>query len=527
MKNQESNINILSRLFSRVAVILLTLALILSSALPMVGITARAETQDNEVSEEANDQSETTKSEDSQDESSEDKDAKADTKGSASETSATTISGYETYYNKRLNADLIIKADITPAGDREVQLQRYSTEEDSWATILTAKEAAPEETEDAVKEEDAATETEAQAESEAASEDAAAAEGQSEAVAEETPTTETEAQVEGEATTTETEAQAESETPAESEYIDGVKVETEDGVFHVSFKVPKEERMKTSSKWRIYVPASEKAEEAYSEEIDLITRNLESLGLSARNACVYRINSDGTGTMIYSKQSYKEVAQASTTKLMTAVLLLESGLIDSNTKISPHAASTPWGSGRLAVGDVYKTKDLLYAMLLPSANDAATAIAERVGGSESAFVGMMNAKAEEMGLSRTHFCNPHGLDADEHYTTALELARLTAYAYTFPEIRDCWATQYKSIKSLSLGRRWSLWSTNAIFNYIKNFLGGKTGTETNAGCCFTGVYKYNGNAYVTVVLGSGYGFSRWSDTQKLHGYIQDYSASSY
>jgi D-alanyl-D-alanine carboxypeptidase (penicillin-binding protein 5/6) len=231
--------------------------------------------------------------------------------------------------------------------------------------------------------------------------------------------------------------------------------------------------------------------------------------------------------MIYSRNSYTEVAQASTTKLMTAVLLLESGLIDSTTMISAHAAATPYGSGRMVAGDIYNTRDLLYAMLLPSANDAATAVAERVGGSEEVFVNMMNAKAAKLGLTRTHFRNPHGLDADGHYTTAKELAELTAYAYTFPEIRDCWATQYKAIRSLEKGRRWHLWSTNAIFGYISNFLGGKTGTEDNAGCCFTGVYTFNGDTYVTVVLGSGYGFSRWRDTKKLHGYIHDYALSQY
>jgi D-alanyl-D-alanine carboxypeptidase len=212
---------------------------------------------------------------------------------------------------------------------------------------------------------------------------------------------------------------------------------------------------------------------------------------------------------------------------MTAIVLLESGLIDSTTKVSAHAASTPYAAGRMTVGDVFSTRDLLYAMLLPSANDAATAVAERVGGSEEAFVNMMNAKAEELGFTKTHFRNPHGLDADGHYTTAKELAELTAYAYTFPEIRDCWATKYKVIKSLEKGRRWYLVSTNAIFGYVSNFLGGKTGTEGNARCCFTGVYTFNGGTYVTVVLGSGYGFSRWSDTKKLHKYIQDYALSRY
>ncbi len=395
----------------------------------------------------------------------------------------TTITGYRASYNKRYNQPLQIDADITPADGRDVQLQRYNSEEDIWTTVLTASPApAAAAEQDEISEDDAA----AAAEPVESSEEADVASSS------------------GPATLTE-----------------------ENGVAHVTFMIPEEERQRTASTWRIYIDAAEEVPAASSDMITVTTRNLEKLSLSARTACVYRIDGDGKGTMIYSKNSDTEVAQASTTKLMTAVLLLESGLIDSNTIVSPHAAATPYGSGQMAAGDIYRTKDLLYAMLLPSANDAATAVAERVGGTEGAFVNMMNAKAEELGLTHTHFRNPHGLDADGHYTTAFELAELTAYAYTFPEIRDCWATQYKAIRSLEKGRRWHLWSTNAIFGYISNFLGGKTGTEDNAGCCFTGVYTFNGDAYVTVVLGSGYGFSRWIDTKRLHGYIQDYAMSRY
>ena len=295
----------------------------------------------------------------------------------------------------------------------------------------------------------------------------------------------------------------------------------------LSFSIPSKNRQRASSIWRLYSPATDTAETAISDIITVTTRNIKTYKLSARAACIYRIDADGTGTLVYSKNANTKRAQASTTKLMTAVLLMESGLLNTKTKISKHAAATPWGSGRLAAGDIYKTHDLLYAMLLPSSNDAATAVAEKVGGSEKKFVAMMNAKAKEMGMTKTHFCNPHGLDADGHYTTAKELAMLTAYAYTFPEIRECWATQYKTIKSVKNKKKWTLWSTNSIFGYVNNFLGGKTGTEDNAGCCFTGVYQYNGSTYVTVVLGSGYGFSRWTDTKKLHNYITEYAATEY
>lgn len=351
----------------------------------------------------------------------------------------TSITGYSTVINKQYSSSVKIKANISPAGGRKVKLQRYNSSSGKWKTIKTAK----------------------------------------------------------------------------------VKKGS------VSFSIPKKQRKKTTSVWRIYAPATGSAESATSSKITLTTRNIKNAKMTADAACIYRIDPDGGGTLIYTKNADQELAMASTTKLMTAILLVESGLMDSTTKISKHAANTPYASGKLKKGDKWNTGDLLYAMLLPSSNDAATAVAEKVGGSESAFAGMMNARARKMGLTHTQFKNPHGLDASGHYTTATELAKITALAYSYPEIRDCMATKSKTIKSLKKKISWTLWSTNAIFSYVKEFLGGKTGTESNAGCCFTGIYSYHGSTYVTVVLGSEYGFARWADTKALHKYIRKYADKKY
>ena len=452
-------------IISRASSVFLAMALVMASAFPVTLVSAYAAVDADHPAAAVSEKTGQPDSNTTAEEGGKDQEAAKETKPAI-----TVISNCKTAYNTRLCKPLIITADITPADGREVQLQRYSSVDNTWTTICTST---------AGQSNEAADSTAEQGKEEAAG------------------------------------TAAQSEENAVS------------AAANVNISVPAEERNKTSSLWRIYVPATDNATEAYSENISVTTRNIEKLNLTARAACIYRIDGDGQGTMIYSRKASTEVAQASTTKLMTAIVLLESGLIDSTTKVSAHAASTPYAAGRMTVGDVFSTRDLLYAMLLPSANDAATAVAERVGGSEEAFVNMMNAKAGELGLTKTHFRNPHGLDADGHYTTAKELAELTAYAYTFPEIRDCWATKYKVIKSLEKGRRWYLVSTNAIFGYVSNFLGGKTGTEGNARCCFTGVYTFNGGTYVTVVLGSGYGFSRWSDTKKLHRYIQDYAQSHY
>ena len=303
--------------------------------------------------------------------------------------------------------------------------------------------------------------------------------------------------------------------------------ESGSGQAELSFEVPAEKRKKTTSKWRVYVPKTDDYASAKSKTVRIITRNLKSISLSAKAACIYRVDGKGRGTMIYTKNSNTERAQASTTKLMTAILAIDSGKLGKNTTVSEHAAATPWGSGKMKAGDKFKNKDLMYAMLMPSSNDAATAVAEMVSGSESKFVKKMNSKAKKLGLTHTQFRNPHGLDADGHYTTAAELAELTAEAYTYPLISKIWNTKVKTIKSLKYKVSWTLWTTNAIFGYDSNFKGGKTGTEDNAGCCFAGAYELNGVTYITVVLGSGYGFSRWLDTKKLHSYIKSYAESSY
>lgn len=244
--------------------------------------------------------------------------------------------------------------------------------------------------------------------------------------------------------------------------------------------------------------------------------------LNAETACVYRVDGkNGRGTLIYDKDADKRMAQASTTKLMTAILLIESGKLEDDSLISANAASTSQIWYELEPGDVYSNYDLMYAMMLPSANDAAVAIAEGVSGNVSDFVDMMNERASELRLRDTHFVNPHGLDEDDHYSTARDVAKLTAFAYTFPDIREAMATQYKTITGKRTGNTWDLESTTLILGYDDNFKGGKTGTQPVAGFCYSGVYEYEGKTYITVVLNCDTEEDRWIDTKRLHQFIRD------
>ncbi|MBQ6622093.1 MAG: D-alanyl-D-alanine carboxypeptidase [Mogibacterium sp.] len=292
----------------------------------------------------------------------------------------------------------------------------------------------------------------------------------------------------------------------------------------VNMTIEEKYRQKTTGKWRVNVPGTKTAKAVTSKAFTVTTRNIDPPKLTAKSACIYCVE---TGQCIYTKNATTKRAQASTTKLMTAILTVESGKLNGTTKITKNAAKTPWGSYHMIAGDTYRNSDLLYAMMLPSYNDAATALAEGIAGSESAFVSMMNSKAKKMGLTNTQFKNAHGLDADGHYSTAVDLAKLTAYAYKIPQITKTWTTSTKTIRSLTKKKKWTLWSTDAILGYDKNFKGGKTGTEDNAKCCFAGVYTYEGKTYVTVVLGSNYGWARWTDTKKLHSYIKKHAAEAY
>ena len=292
----------------------------------------------------------------------------------------------------------------------------------------------------------------------------------------------------------------------------------------VKLTIAKKYRKKTTGTWRVLVSATKDAKAFTGKAFKVTTRNIKSVKLNGKSACIYCVD---TGENIFTKNSTTRRAHASTTKIMSAILLCESGKIGGKTKISKKAANTPWGGRYIKKGDRYKNLDLLYAMMLPSLNDAATAVSETVSGSTSKFVKAMNTKAATLGLSDTHFKNPHGLDKKGHYSTAVDLTRLTAYAYRFPLIRKAWLTPYRTIKCINRKKKWTLESTDLILGYDKKFKGGKTGTTEKAGYCFSGVYVYKGKTYVTAVLGCDYENGRWVDTKKLHKYIRSYAAKSY
>jgi serine-type D-Ala-D-Ala carboxypeptidase (penicillin-binding protein 5/6) len=151
-----------------------------------------------------------------------------------------------------------------------------------------------------------------------------------------------------------------------------------------------------------------------------------SVSVSARNAVLMEQES---GRILFEKKAHEKRRIASITKIMTAILAIESGKLDEMVTVSERAEGTEGSSLYLKKNEKIKLEDLVYGLMLRSGNDAAVAIAEHVGGSLEGFVFLMNQKADEIGMANTHFANPHGLDdSDNHYSTAYDMALLTRYA---------------------------------------------------------------------------------------------------
>ena len=203
-----------------------------------------------------------------------------------------------------------------------------------------------------------------------------------------------------------------------------------------------------------------------------------------------------TGRVLYEKDAYKKRPMASTTKIMTAIVALERGDMKDVVKISKKAASIGGSIIKLKEGESYRLEELMYGLLMKSGNDAAIAIAEHIGGDVNSFVNMMNAKAVSINALDTNFVNPHGLDRDNHYTTAYDLANIARYAMKDPRFAKIVATKSKSI---SLGKSFN--NTNEMLFLYHGCNGVKTGFTGKAGRCLVTSVKRGTEEYISVVLG--------------------------
>lgn len=207
---------------------------------------------------------------------------------------------------------------------------------------------------------------------------------------------------------------------------------------------------------------------------------------------------------------------ASTTKIMTATIIIENCNLEETVEVSKKAANTGGSRLGLKTGDKITIKDLLYGLMLRSGNDAAVALAEVCAGSIVDFSNLMNKKANELGLVNTHFESPHGLDSDGHYTTAYELALLSDYALknkTFLQI----VGTYNYTISIN-GHPKSLTNTNELLGNLNGVYGIKTGFTNGANRCLVTACKRNDMDIICVVLGCDTKKFRTSDSIKLIEY---------
>ncbi len=243
-----------------------------------------------------------------------------------------------------------------------------------------------------------------------------------------------------------------------------------------------------------------------------------------------------TGRILYEKNSTKQLYPASTTKILTAILVIENCKLDDIVTVRESALSNiPSGyvTCNLQVGEKLTVNDLLYALMIPSANDAAYVLAEYVSGSVEDFSSLMNSKAREIGCKTTHFINPNGIHADSHYSTAYDLYLIANYAMKNETFRKLVATTEYTLPATDQypNEDRILKTTNELLNensrnyYYKNAIGIKTGYTSKAGNCLVAAAARDGLEFIAVVLNGGTtenGLnSRYIDSKKLFEYAYD------
>ena len=222
-----------------------------------------------------------------------------------------------------------------------------------------------------------------------------------------------------------------------------------------------------------------------------------------------------SGRILCGKNETRRLPMASTTKVMTALVTLESLPLTAVIRIPKEAVGVEGSSVYLRAGDAYTVEALLYALLLQSANDAAAALAYAVAGSLPAFAEKMNHRAAELGLSDTHFVTPHGLDDPEHYTTAADLAKIAAAALENPDFARIVSTRRYLFTTVDHTLPRALVNHNKMLILYDGAVGVKTGFTKKSGRCLVSAARRDGLLLVSVTLNAP---SDWNDHKKMLDY---------
>ena len=248
-----------------------------------------------------------------------------------------------------------------------------------------------------------------------------------------------------------------------------------------------------------------------AEEIDLAPNAKSAILIEA-----------STGKVLYKKNEFEKLAPASMTKVMSMLLIMEAiekgnlKLTDEIT-ISENAASMGGSQLFLQPNTTAKVDDLLKGIAIASGNDAVVAMAERIGGTVEKFVEMMNNKAEKLGLKNTHFVNPHGLDAEEHYTSAYDMAIMAKELIKHEQILK-YTSVYEEYLTKSDGTELWMVNTNKLVKFYEGVDGLKTGFTAKAGYCLAATAKKNNMRLISVVMKEDTTANRSTDTVSLLNY---------
>ena len=240
-----------------------------------------------------------------------------------------------------------------------------------------------------------------------------------------------------------------------------------------------------------------------------------AISTSARAAIVI---SGDTGEVIYSQNAEEKLPMASTTKIMTALLLCEEGDMEKVITVTDQMVRVEGTSMGLLAGDKVSFKALLYGMLLASGNDAANVTAYALGGTIDGFVKRMNTKAKELGLLNTHFETPSGLDGDEHYTTAYDLAMLTKVCMVNPLFYQVASSKSATLEYGNPPYRRTLTNHNKLLKTYDGAVGVKTGFTKKSGRCLVSCAERDGKRIIAVTLND-------PDDWKDHTNLLDYGFS--
>ena len=249
-----------------------------------------------------------------------------------------------------------------------------------------------------------------------------------------------------------------------------------------------------------------------------VTTGVSSASAATRSRSVITAKSailvdDQTGEVLWQHNPDLPLPPASTTKIVTAMLALQSGRLDDSLSVTAEAAQAPPSKISLRAGWKMRLRDLVYAVLLNSANDAAVVIAEGLSGSVRNFADRMNAQARAMGATNTHFVNPNGLPAENHYATARDLATMFSYGMRDPLFEHIVNTKTTAVSpSFGTRRTIKLHNHNRLLGNYRIHVVGKTGWTIAAKKCFVGAADAGGRQLVVAVLGSR---DLWGDLKRL------------